>query len=204
MGDCQYLIKSTTASWNLTVNVEKSKIVVFRKGGALAQNDRWYFAEKEVEIVKSFTYLGVVFTSGGFFMQNAKTLSGKALRAMHQLLQIIKEVETPMNISFKLFDSLVASVLMYGSEILSYINAECIERIHRKFCKYMLSVKLSTNIYAVYSELGRYPLIIERQTRMVEYWFCLLQKINVNCILEAVYNSMKEIYYSTQRVTFGL
>ena len=65
-------------------------------------------------------------------MQNAKTLSGKALRAMHQLLQIIKEVETPMNISFKLFDSLVASVLMYGSEIWGYINAECIERVHQK------------------------------------------------------------------------
>ena len=178
--------------WNLTVNVEKTKIVVFRKGGTLAQNDRWYFAEQEVEIVNSFTYLGVVFTSGGSFMQNAKTLSGKALRAMHQLLQIIKEVETPMNISFKLFDSLVASVLMYGSEIWGYINAECIERVHRKFCKYMLNVKLSTNTYAVYSELGRYPLIIERQTRMVKYWFSLLQKINVNCILEAVYNSMKE------------
>ena len=125
-------------------------------------------------------------------MQNAKTFSGKALRAMHQLLQIIKEVETPMNISFKLFDSLVASVLMYGSEIWGYINAECIERVHRKFCKYMLNVKLSTNTYAVYSELGRYPLIIERQTRMVKYWFSLLQKINVNCILVAVYNSMKE------------
>ena len=178
--------------WNLTVNVEKTKIVVFRKGGALAQNDRWYFAEQEVEIVNSFTYLGVVFTSGGSFMQNAKTLSGKPLRAMHQLLQIIKEVETPMNISFKLFDSLVASVLMYGSEIWGYINAECIERVHRKLCKYMLNVKLSTNSYAVYSELGRYPLIIERQTRMVKYWFSLMQKINVNFILEAVYNSMKE------------
>ena len=115
----------------LTVNVEKTKIVVFRKGGTLAQNDRWYFAEQEVEIVNSFTYLGVVFTSGGSFMQNAKTLSGKALRARHQLLQIIKEVETPINISFKLFDSLVASVVMYGSEIWGYINAVCIERVHR-------------------------------------------------------------------------
>ena len=112
---------------------------------------------------------------------------------MHQLLQIIKDKKkTPMNIPFKLFGSLVASVLMYGSEIWGYINAECIERVHRKFCKYILNVKLSKNTYDVYSELGRYPLIIERQTRMVNCWFRLLQKINVNCIFKAVYNSMKE------------
>ena len=47
--------------WNLTVNVEKTKIVVFRKGGALAQNDRWYFAEQEVEIVNSFKQPPVFF-----------------------------------------------------------------------------------------------------------------------------------------------
>ena len=64
--------------------------------------------------------------------------------------------------------------------------------IARTFCKYMLNVKLSTNTYAVYKELGRYPLIVERQTRMFKYWFSLLQIINDNCILEDVYISMKE------------
>ena len=69
-------------------------------------------------------------------MQNTKTLAGKALRAMHQLLQILKEVDSPLNISFNLFDSLVASVLNYGAEVWGFMSAEGIERVHRKFCKY--------------------------------------------------------------------
>ena len=175
--------------WNLTVNVEKTKIVVFRNGGILAMEDRWYFAGQEIEIVNQFTYLGVVFASGGSFMQNTKTLAGKALRAMHQLLQILKEVDSP---SFNLFDSLVASVLNYGAEVWGFMSAEAIERVHRKFCKYMLNVKISTNNYAVYYELGRYPLIVERQCRIVKYWSTLLHKSKNNCILKSVYSSMEE------------
>ena len=104
--------------WNLTVNVPKSQIVVFRRGGNLGQNDKWYYAREEVEVVNSFAYLGVVFSSGGSFIPNTKTLSGKSLKTMHQLLQPLHEVDTPINIALNLFDSLVASVLNYGCEVL--------------------------------------------------------------------------------------
>ena len=60
-------------------------------------------------------------------MHNNKTLAGKALRAMHQLWQILKEVESPFNISFNLFDTLVASVLNYGAEVVSSALNGCIE-----------------------------------------------------------------------------
>ena len=69
------------------------------------------------------------------------------------------------------------------------MHAECIERVHRKFCKYLLNVKICTNNYAVYN--GSYPLIIERHVRIVKCWFSLLQKSKNNCILNAVYTSME-------------
>ena len=172
------------------VNIEKTKIVVFRKGGILAHNIRFYYCGQEIEIVNSFNYLGVLFSCGGSFMQNAKFLSDKALKAMHALFQIVKEVETPVNIMLQLFDSLVASVLNYGCESWGFLKAECIERIHRKFLKYILNVKIQTNNYAVYKELGRHPLIIERHVRIIKYWFKLVDVSNTNCILNAVYNSM--------------
>ena len=184
-------LESYCKKWNLTVNVEKTKIVVFRKGGVLGNNDHWFYAGHEIEIVSQFTYLGIVFSSGGSFMQNSKTLAGKALRALHQLWQLLKEVQAPVNTSLNLFDSLVASVLNYGSEIWGFMQADYIERVHRKFCKYLLNVKTSTNNYAVYNELGRYPLVIERYIRIVKYWFSLLHKCKRNCILNAVYMSME-------------
>ena len=91
--------------WNLTVNIPKAKIVVFRKGGILSHHDHWFYSGHEIEIVNSFTYLGVVFSSGGSFMLNTKSLSGKALKAMHQLLQLLNEVQTPVNFALNLFDS---------------------------------------------------------------------------------------------------
>ena len=70
--------------WNLTVNVEKTKIVVFRKGGLLAQNERWTYDNQEIEIVNSLNYLGVVFSSGGSLMQATKTLADRRLNGcMH-------------------------------------------------------------------------------------------------------------------------
>ena len=124
-------------------------------------------------------------------MQNSKTLSGKALRALHQLWQILKDAESPLNISFNLFVSLVASVLNYVSEVWGFMHAECIERVHPKFCIYMLNVKISTTNYAVYNELGRYQLIVERHISIVKYWFSLLQKSKNNCVLNAIYPSME-------------
>ena len=92
---------------------------------------------------------------------------------------------------FNFFDSLVASVLNYGCEVWGFTSAECFERIHGKFCKWILNVKMSTNNYALYKELGRCPLIIGRQLRIVKYWFILKSELNANCILKTVYNCMK-------------
>ena len=50
--------------WNLNVNIDKTKIVVFRKGGILNRNEKWTYSGKEIEIVNSFNYLGIVLTSG--------------------------------------------------------------------------------------------------------------------------------------------
>ena len=122
--------------WNLTVNVSKTKIIVFRKGGNLGQNDKWFYAGEEVEVVNSFAYLGVVFSSGGSFIPNTKTLSGKSLKTMHQLLQLLHEGDTPINIALNLFDSLVASVLNYGCEVWGFINARtCPQKILQIYYK---------------------------------------------------------------------
>ena len=177
--------------WNLTVNVDKTKIVVFRKGGILAQDESWTYNNQPVEIVSAFNYLGIVLSSGGSFISATKTLAGKGLRAMHCLLETIKGTKMPIKIMFNLFDALVAPVLSYGCEVWGFSSAQCIERVHRKFCKRVLNVKMSTNNYALYSELGRHPLYIDRQLRIIKYWFKLVTDRNSNCILNAAYNEMK-------------
>ena len=71
--------------WKLTVNTEKSKIIVFRRGGQLPGNLKFYHNGMELSIVESFSYLGVVFTAGGSFSLAQSTLAGQAQKAIFRL-----------------------------------------------------------------------------------------------------------------------
>ena len=35
-------------------------------------NDRWFYNGSQIEVTKHFTYLGMVFSSGGSFSKNQK------------------------------------------------------------------------------------------------------------------------------------
>ncbi len=61
---------------------------------------------------------------------------------------------------------------------------------------------------AVYGELGRYPLYINRYFRVIKYWFKLLT--TSNCILKAIYelllsqcnNGVKNLMFYVKNVLF--
>ena len=60
----------------------------------------------------------------------------------------------------KLFDHLVPPVLHYSSEIWGLNEGKDIEKIQTKFLRKILGVRQSTNLNALYSELGRVLLKI--------------------------------------------
>ena len=76
----------------------------------MSNNEQWFCNGVTLEIVNQFSYLGLVFTSGGSFMQATKTLSGKALRAMCSLLSVTRNTEVLLNIMLNLFDSFACSI----------------------------------------------------------------------------------------------
>ena len=53
-------------------------------------------------------------------------------------------------------------------------------------------MKQSTHNLAICSELGLYPMIIERQVRIIKYWLKLNSNENANIILYNVYRGMVE------------
>ena len=72
------ITKDYRTKWKLTVNSEKSKIIIFRKGGQLPRNLRFYFNDIELSIVESFSYFGVVFYPGGSYSSAQSRLMGQA------------------------------------------------------------------------------------------------------------------------------
>ena len=60
------ILEDYCSKWKLTVNTNKTKIMVFRKGGRLPNDLDFKYKNVSIEIVNKFCYLGVIFTSGGF------------------------------------------------------------------------------------------------------------------------------------------
>ena len=66
----------------LIVNTSKTKIMVFRRGGILPSDMKFYYNNIELSIVSRFSYLGIAFSTGGSFFESHKTLAGQTLKAI--------------------------------------------------------------------------------------------------------------------------
>ena len=85
----------------------------------------------------------------------------------------------------QLFESFVGSVISYECEVGGLCKSQELERLHLKFLKRVLGVKLSTSNAWVNGELRRYPLYISRYMRIIRYWLKLLYSPKL--ILRTVY-----------------
>ena len=89
--------------WNISVNMNKSKIVLFKNGNPRI-NCTLYFNNREVEIVQSFTYLGVILTSNGKFVQAQKVLAEKGNKALFTLNKLVDKADLNFSEKKKWFD----------------------------------------------------------------------------------------------------
>ena len=74
--DNLYCLKSYCDKWSLTVNVEKTKVIIFRKKGVLKEDYTWTYQAENIEMVEIFSYLGLLFSCRGSFVQATNELKG--------------------------------------------------------------------------------------------------------------------------------
>ena len=144
-------------------------------------------AGNEIEIIKEFKYLGVLFTKNGRFVQHIKYLSSLAKKSMQLLKQRIVNLHLPVDCQLKLFDQTIVPLLLYGSETFGFENLQPLEKIHLDFLKSILRMKSSTPMIMVYGEFGRFPLEIQIKTRMIKFWAKILTDKNTK-ISHKIYN----------------
>jgi len=168
--------------WNLTININKTKVIIFNKGGHTIKQFRFSLNAQEIEIVQSYCYLGIIFSSSGNFTKAVANLSDKALKALHCMKQL--DIRNNIKLAFKLFNTLVVPILKYGCEawapfylknlnstnLAELCNAPPIEKINIKFCKYLLGVHRKTANFAVLGELGKYPLLLDAFSHSINNW----------------------------------
>ena len=96
----------------MKINMSKTKIIVFRNGGYLRENEKWYFNGHRIETVSNYKYMGIFVTPKIIWSSAKEGLSIQAKRGiitMSKLKNAIGYFE--YHEFFKLFDSMIKPIL---------------------------------------------------------------------------------------------
>ena len=113
---------------------------------------------------------------------------------MFSLLRKCKQLQLPIDIQLQLFDVLVKPVVLYGCEVWAHEGTEVVEKLHLRFCKYILSLNKSTCTNMVYRELGITPLLLHAQSRMVVFWSKNIEPTGQNKLSNVMYQLLFKLH----------
>ena len=176
----------------LSVNTEKTKVVIFNKQRGCSPDFR--INMKEIQVLSDYKYLGIVLSDNCSFKPAVLTLATQAKKALFTLKKALQNLHYPSPaISCFLFDALVCPIMEYGCEVWIATAGECLEMVHKTFCKYALGLPISATNVACYGELGRPPLTLKRKLRAIKYWLRLATNWDLPPLLCNAYKVSREM-----------
>lgn len=163
--------------WGLTVNVKKTKALVFKplRKYRQAWDAEFTYKGEPVATVDSFRYLGIELHCRQPFGYAAGPLAASGRRALHAMRRRCAELAiSEPDLQLDLFDSLVHPVLSYGAEVwasqfLTGGKNAC-ESLHMLFLRHTLGVRAGTPSQVVLAEVGRFPLMVQWGKLTARFW----------------------------------
>jgi hypothetical protein len=178
----------------LTVNVEKSKMMVFRKGGGRRKINEWRWEKDKIEELEEFKYLGYVMNERNTTAAHVRELVKKANKIIGTVWGIgERKFGHDFRRSIMMFDSLVKSVMMYGAEIWGWREQEGLEGVQGKYLKWVLGVDRETPGYIVMEETKRDGIRIESGKRAIRFEERVIERGECRILQECLKEKRKEI-----------
>ena len=167
----------------LSVNISKTKVMVFNKTGRHMRRN-FFLNNNKLDSVREHKYLGFLVTPSGEIKSGLNDLKDRALRAFMKIRNKLGPFfrERPL-VSIKLFDTLIKPILLYASDfwgVLKLPQNNPIECLHHSCLKQILGVQKQTANLGVLLELGRVPLSLYATKNAIKNWerIALLRKAN--------------------------
>ena len=127
-------VQEFCTKFKLIVNINKTKIIIFSRGKARRFTTVKYGCDI-IEVVSDYVYLGVKMNFENTFANAMKKQLDQGRRAQFSMLIKARNLDLPIDIQTKLFESIVCPILLYGSEVWGYKEIDMLEIFHRKFSK---------------------------------------------------------------------
>ena len=155
----------------LEINLDKTNIVVFRKGGQLSKHEHWYYGPQNIKVVNMYRYLGIDFSSRMSFTACTTPLVAKAKQSAFQIVSSLYNCNcNQLKIFTKLFDAKIQPILSYGSEIWGLVENNNLEQVHTTSLKRFLGLSIHTSNTTLLAETSRYPLSITWKIKCIKFW----------------------------------
>ena len=208
------ILQNYCNDWCLSVNTNKTKVLIFNKAGRLINKYDFMLNGIKLECVNSYKYLGIHFCASGSFTVAQDELYKKALKAYFKLSKDFLSLHPSVKTSMHVFDHTIKPILLYSCEIWGAFNPMSskyrngifsfdhiysklpAEKLHTKFCKFILGAPKKSTNFAVLTELGRLPIYFNMIKAVTKYYY-RLEKSDTNCPL--LYNAFiesKKLYES--------
>ena len=176
-------LKSYTIKNGMTINIKKTKVMIFNKGGRHIRRDI-RFGNDKLETTRQYKYLGFMVTPSGEITTGLKDLKDRALRALFKMKNKLGITfrKYPL-VSLKLFRTLIEPILLYASDfwgILKLPKNNPIENVFLSFCKQLLGVQKQTTNIGVLLELGQVPLSTFAKNNSIKNWVRIVTKTKCN------------------------
>ncbi len=202
-------IEEFCSKWKLTINIDKSKCMIFNAQGRLITNETFKIAGKDLDFAQQYCYLGIDISAGGSFMAAKRILKEKGMKALYPIVDTIFKFNLKPSKAIFLFNHLITPIITYGSEILAPFTKHQIdtlnkdnemlseyalkseaEKVHIKFCKTTLGLKRNCPTLAVLGELGEFPVTIYILATMIKFWH-RIATLNDNSLIRLAYNEAR-------------
>ena len=169
--------------------------MIFNKTGRLLLRP-FYLNGVQLEMVRSYKYLGFLLTPSGELKTGLNDLRDRAFRAFMKIKNDLGSSFTQdVCLVLSLIDSLVKPILLYACDFWGCFTlpvSNPIDNLYMSMLKQILGVQKQTTNVGVLLELGRIPLNIEAKKLAVKNWE-RIKKGQANSLLLASYqDAMQE------------
>ena len=168
------VLKFEADKLQLTVNLDKTNIIVFRNGGHLSQYERWLYGDAEIDVCNAYKYLGMIFTTRLSLTAGWTEMCRKGKRGTIEIMRCMKRLNTvDYSLFWKLFNVQIEPMITYAAEVWGLEENIQIEKLHTWAIKRFMNVPVHSSNTMAYGDSGRYPLYVRTFIKCIRYWLKL-------------------------------
>lgn len=166
--------------WDLEVNLDKSEVMIMKKGGGKIKDmEKWVFDGNVVRVTKKYRYLGVSLVPSLRWNEHLAQRMNDAKMNVNMVWNMyVGKREVKFVDKMRLFNAVCRSIVCYACQVWGASSYNEVEKIKKWFVKKVLGLPKGTPDYVVCLETGAVPIHLYTMKCQMKYMRKVLFEMN--------------------------